>query len=371
MRALLSGGGTGGHINPALSIAKRILTESPGSEVAFVGTPKGMENRLVKKEGFKLYHVSVMGFKRKLDLRNIKAAYYAVTSVYKAKKIIKEFKPDIVIGTGGYVSWPVLKAAAQMNIPTLIHEQNAVPGVTTKLLSKYVDKVAISFEESREYFDKKEKLFLAGNPINPEIVTKDKNVERARLNKTKPYVLSYGGSLGARRINEVVYEVIKNFSIKNGIQHTHAFGSSHWQQWKENIEKDGLDKYENIEFLEYIYDMPSKMSACDVVICRAGALTLAELAALNKPAILIPSPYVANNHQYKNALVYKNANAAFIIEEKDLTPETLSEKLEELLFDSDKRRMMEKSVKQFEILNADKIIYEEIVGLLKDGRNKT
>lgn len=169
MRAILSGGGTAGHINPALSIAKKIMQKEPDSEILFVGTPTGMENQLVAKEGFPIRHVEVKGFKRKLTLENIKAAYLAVTGVSRAKKILKEFKPDIVIGTGGYVSWPVLRAAAKMRIPTLIHEQNAIPGLTTSRLSKVVDTVCISFEGSEANFPcDKEKLVLSGNPVNPE-----------------------------------------------------------------------------------------------------------------------------------------------------------------------------------------------------------
>ena len=211
MRVLLSGGGTAGHINPALAIAAKIKSEVPEAEIAFVGTPKGMENRLVTKAGYKLYHVEVSGFQRKLTLKNIKSAWRALVSPIKAKKIIKEFKPDIVIGTGGYVSWPVLKAASSMKIPTAIHEQNALAGVTTKTLSGMVDRVMISFEATRgELRAKNENIILTGNPVRAELFLINREEERARLGiGEEPYVVSCGGSLGARAINEAVLGIVK------------------------------------------------------------------------------------------------------------------------------------------------------------------
>jgi len=364
MRVLLSGGGTAGHINPALAIAAKIKSEVPEAEIAFVGTPKGMENRLVTKAGYKLYHVEVSGFQRKLTLKNIKSAWRALVSPIKAKKIIKEFKPDIVIGTGGYVSWPVLKAASSMKIPTAIHEQNALAGVTTKTLSGMVDRVMISFEATRgELRAKNENIILTGNPVRAELFLINREEERARLGiGEEPYVVSCGGSLGARAINEAVLGIVKKGGFaENGIKFTHAIGTYEWERRQDELSLLGCE-----DIVEYIYDMPSRMSAADLVVCRAGAITLAELAVLGKPAILIPSPYVADNHQYKNAKVIEAEGAAVVLEEKDLTPERLLKSIVTVL--SDKKRLSE--MRENALRLAIKDTHDRIWSTVKELINK-
>ncbi|MBE6688233.1 MAG: undecaprenyldiphospho-muramoylpentapeptide beta-N-acetylglucosaminyltransferase [Ruminococcaceae bacterium] len=363
MRVLLSGGGTGGHINPALAIAKRILKSVPDAEVAFVGTPYGMENKLIPREGFKLYHVDVKGFIRKPTLKNVPILYKAVTSPFRAKKILKEFKPDIVIGTGGYASWPIVKAASKAGIPTAIHEQNAVPGVTTKMLSRYVDKVMISFKESAEYIGLPEKTVLVGNPVSPEILNADRKEAREKFGLSdKLCVLSFGGSLGAREINNNVLDFIEKYVSGNtDVVHVHAIGSYEWEKRKERVES--LKGIKNAEILEYIYDMPMRMAASDVVICRAGAITLAELAVMGKPAILIPSPNVTNNHQYKNALVLKNSGAAEIIEEKYLTPDALIKAVDAIVKSPDRLEEMHRNMLSLAIRDSGERIYEIIKNL--------
>lgn len=374
MKILLSGGGTAGHINPALAIAAKIKKENPDAVIAFVGTPNGMENKLVSRAGYPIYHVDVRGFVRSFSpksiIKNAGTAVMAVTSPIKAKKIIKEFKPDAVIGTGGYVSWPVLKAAASLGIPTLIHEQNAVVGMTTDMLSKVVDRVMISFEESREQFKcKSDKIVLVGNPTNPEIFKVSYEEERKKLEiGDTPYLLSYGGSLGAKVINNNVFDIIESGRFKGKIRHTHGVGSYEWGVRKDEIEKRGINKADGVELAEYIYDMPSKMSASDLVIARAGAITLAELAILGKPAILIPSPNVTNNHQYKNAKVVSDAGGAVLIEEKDLTPSLLSDTIEALLFDKSRLEKMSQSMKKLAITDSEDKIYKEIKTLLENKR---
>jgi len=369
IKVILSGGGTAGHINPALSIAKKILEEEPDSEIIFVGTPSGMENRLVTKEGFKIRHVKSYGFKRKISPKNVvhncKAAYYAVMGVSNAKKIVKDFRPDIVIGTGGYVSWSILRAATKMGIPTLIHEQNAVPGVTTRKLSAYVDRVMISFENTAGFLKHPERAVFCGNPVNPAILKADKEEERRRLGIDKPCILSYGGSLGARPVNEAVYGLIRDYSSKKGVKHIHAFGTGSYEAWMTKAREDGIDKLADVELCDYIYDMPSKMAAADLVISRAGAITLSELAILGKAAILIPSPYVTDNHQYKNAKVFSDAGAAILIEENKLGGESLTEAVEQILSDESKRLEMEKNMRALARPGAQNIIYEQISLLLK------
>ncbi len=362
MRVLLSGGGTAGHINPALAIASIIKKEHPDAEIAFVGTPSGMENKLVGRAGYEIFHVDVKGFQRKKSpkamLANVGALYKAVTSPIKAGKIIKRFSPDIVIGTGGYVSWPVLKAAASRGIPTAIHEQNAVVGVTTKMLSRVVDKVMISFEESRGQLDIDEKkIVFVGNPTNPEML----KVKKEKRNS--PYILSYGGSLGAKALNNAVFDVIERGKVSEKAQHTHGVGSYEWRVREEEIKKRGLLDKKGVELLEYIYDMPSKMASADLVISRAGAITLAELAILRKPAILIPSPNVTDNHQYKNALVVANAGGAVLIEEKDLTPELLEEKILSLISDEKKLSEMSECMGRLAVTDTGERIYEVIKNL--------
>lgn len=365
MRVLLSGGGTAGHINPALSIAAIIKEKYPDSKIAFVGTPTGMENKLVSRAGYEIFHVDVKGFKRKKSLgamvSNAEALVKAVTSPIKAGKIIKSFCPDIVIGTGGYVSWPVLKAAAKRGIPTAIHEQNAVIGVTTKMLSRIVDKVMISFEESSGQFDTdKDKIVFVGNPVNPEMLKINREEERRKLSLDTPYLLSYGGSLGAKAVNNVVFDVIEKGDVAKIAKHTHGVGSYEWNERKEEIEKRKLSQKKGVELLEYIYDMPSKMAAADLVVSRAGAITLAELAVLHKPAILIPSPNVTNNHQYKNALVVAKAGGAVLIEEKDLTSERLSNEIISILTDKERLSKMSSAMADLAVYDTSERIFEVI-----------
>ncbi|MBQ3075661.1 MAG: undecaprenyldiphospho-muramoylpentapeptide beta-N-acetylglucosaminyltransferase, partial [Clostridia bacterium] len=357
---------TAGHINPAIFIAKKILEKEPDSQILFVGTPNGMENRLVTKEGFEIDHVEVMGFQRKLSAKNVKAAYLAFASVGKAKKILQRFRPDVVIGTGGYVSWPVLRAAASKKIPTLIHEQNAFPGLTTRKLSKVVDRVCLSFEASRSYFDgQSEKLVLTGNPTAPELNTLSAAKARSELGISAPFILSYGGSLGASAINEAVFALAKNYSCKKPIFHTHAFGVREYEKWM-NLEKtEGICRFGNVKFCDYIYDMPKQMMASDLVISRSGAITLAELSLLGKPAILIPSPNVTDNHQYKNALVYAENGAAVLIEEKDLTPEKLIKEIDRLIRTPQLLAQMSANMKKLAHPGATDRILDEICKIRK------
>ncbi len=366
MKVVLSGGGTAGHINPALSIAKKILEKEPNSQILFVGTPEGMENRLVTKEGFPIRHVKVKGFQRKLTLQNLKVAYLAITSVGQAKKILKEFCPQVVIGTGGYVSWPVLRAATKMKIPTLIHEQNALPGLTTQRLSKVVDTVCLSFEESRDKLpcDPK-KTVLTGNPISPLLGTLTRAQCRSQLGITAPFLLSFGGSLGAHVINEAMFEIAKEYSSRQPIFHTHAFGVREFESYMAMEKKEGICRFGNVHFSEYIYDMPRQLAAADLVVCRAGAITLAELAVMGKPAILIPSPNVTDNHQYKNALVYHEKGAAILIEEKDLTPEKLQKEIHSVLRSPERLRKMSENMKKLSHADANEVIWNEIRKLVK------
>ena len=375
MRVLICGGGTGGHINPALAIADKIKSENKDAVIEYVGTKKGLEATLVPKAGLKIHFVEVRGFKRKLTLQNVDAAIKAVTSVVAAKKIIKEFRPDVAIGTGGYVCWPVLKAASKMGIPTLVHESNAYPGVTTRMLAPFVDKVVVGFEESKKYLNcDKEKIVVAGSPVSEKMLNANRETSRKQLgyDNDEIVVLSAGGSQGARPLNENVYELIKNYTLPKGIRHIHATGNAGWETQKQlyldlgfaQIDNDTLTKGK-VVVKRYIYNMHELLSACDIEICRAGAMTLSELAVLGKAAVIIPSPYVPNNHQFKNAKVLSDKDAAILIEEKDLTGEVLTRQIKELVENDEKRKNMQNNVKQFAVTDSLERIYNEILKILK------
>ncbi|MBQ8474873.1 MAG: undecaprenyldiphospho-muramoylpentapeptide beta-N-acetylglucosaminyltransferase [Clostridia bacterium] len=371
MRVLMTGGGTGGHVNPALAIANTIMENEPDSEIAFVGTSRGIENKLVPKAGYELFHVNVMGLRRSLSLKNIKAAYLALTSPIKAKKIIKKFKPDVVIGTGGYVSWPVVKAAAQMGVPTALHESNAVPGMAVRMLSGAVDRIYLNFEVAGKGIAAKEKLLLCGCPLltPPNNIDKTEAREKLGIDKDAVYVLSYGGSMGAEKVNEAVLHLMKNITGgKEGVFHTHATGSIEKEICFGAFKEAGLDKYENLQLLEYIYDMPLRLAAADVVICRAGAMTVSELAMAGKCAVFIPSPNVTDDQQYKNAAVLSEKDAAFVLRENAEMPEKLCGVVCELISDGEKRREMETRIEEFAQRDANRIIYNDIVRLVKSKK---
>lgn len=379
MRVLITGGGTGGHVNPALAIANTIKQNDPDAVIAYVGTKRGIENKLVPKAGYPMYYVDVKGIKRSLSPSNIKAAYLALTSPIKAKKIIREFKPDIVVGTGGYVSWPVVKAASQMGIPTALHESNAIAGVAVKMLQKSVDRIYLNFEKTGESLScDRAKLMKVGNPILGGFSSMTREEARKKLgipDKYKYVILSYAGSMGAEKVNDAVLCLMREFTSKHPeVYHIHATGSIELELCTSQFKEMGLDKCENIELCEYIYDMPVRMAAADITINRAGAMTISELAATGKCSIFIPSPNVAENHQYKNAKVLSDAGAAALFEEKELVDgaKPLIEEVEKLLSDGGEKLRAERSekIRQFAVSDANKLIYNDLVKLAQSGRNK-
>ncbi len=366
MRVLMTGGGTSGHVNPAIAIAEAIKLNFPDSEIAFVGTPRGIENKLVPAAGYELYHVDVRGISRKLTVKNIRAAYLALTSPQKAKKIVKKFKPDIVIGTGGYVSWPVCRAAASLGVPTMLHESNAYPGIAVKMLSKYVDKILLNFDKTAEYLTcPKEKLVTVGNPLRSGFTpAADKKTAKAKVgaDKYEKMILSYGGSMGAQYVNEAVLAMMRDFTVKHPeILHVHAVGAIEYADATKMYSDYGLDGAPNIKLLEYIYDMPDQMAAADLLICRAGAMTVSEVSMMKKPTVFIPSPNVTENHQYKNARVLEEKGAAVIIEEKDLDGgKRLTETVRSLLSDDGRRERMGELAGSFAVVDANKLVIREI-----------
>ncbi len=364
MKILFAGGGTAGHINPALAVADYIKMRHPDAQISYVGTADKLESRLVPEKGYDFYTIKVAGFSRSLSpkaiVHNISAVKMAATSIINAKKILKKVKPDVVVGTGGYVSGPVLRAAQQMGIKTAIHEQNAFPGVTTKMLAPKADKVMLAMGDAQKYLKLNKKPIITGNPIRNELLTIDRATARKKLGfDDRPLILSFGGSLGARRLNEAVGELIKWHNSTDKFYHIHATGKVGYETMIENLKKIKLS--EKIKIREYIDDMDICMAAADLVICRAGAITLGELQACGKPSVLIPSPYVAENHQFHNALTLKRNGAAEIIEEKDLTDEKLIEVVSQLFENKQQLAQMSQAAKNGAIMDANQRIYEIIM----------
>ncbi len=374
MKVMMTGGGTGGHVNPALAIANTIKQNDPTAEIAYTGTSRGIENKLVTKAGYPLYHVEIQGIRRSLSLANLKTAWLALTSVGKAKKVLREFKPDLVVGTGGYVCWPVMKAAADMGIPTALHESNAIAGVAVKMLQKHVDRIYLNFEKTGETLTcPREKLMQVGNPV----MSSFKSVTREEARKTlgipdsyKYVLLSFGGSMGAEKVNDAVLFLMRDFTAKHPeVLHLHATGSIEWEECSAKFREMGLDKFENIQLSEYIFDMPLRMAAADLTINRAGAMTVTELATTGKCAIFIPSPNVAENHQYKNAKVLVDDGAALLFEEKELNDceaAPLTEKVARLLTDEGdaERAVMQERIRKFALADVNKRIYTDLMELV-------
>lgn len=369
-RILIAAGGTGGHINPALGTAGYIKEKNPDAEIVFVGTAEKMESRLVPQAGYELRTIKIQGFYRSFkweDIKhNLKTLWLLFRSSSAVKKIIKDFKPDLVIGFGGYVSGPVLRMAAKMKIPTAIHEQNAFPGVTNKALAGKVDRVMLTSEKAEQYMKSKNPVVVTGLPVRGDLLkgNPEKSKEELQLNGL-PLILSMGGSLGAKPLNDAVYGLIKNKFNDNDCVFLHATGRS-CTDFASNLEKEGykLSEHDNIRITEYI-DIPKSLPAADLVICRSGASTLSELQATGKAAILIPSPYVTENHQYHNAMALVNNNAAMIVEEKDLTADKLTEMVNELLKDREKLIEIGNNARKMAVLDSTERIYNTLCEIIR------
>lgn len=366
MKVILAGGGTAGHINPAIAIANTIKKNKPDAKILYIGAKGKMEEQLVPKAGFNFKAIEISGFKRSLKpsaiKHNFKTLMLAISAERKSKKIIKAFNPDVCIGTGGYVSGPVIKAAQKLSIKTLIHEQNAFPGVTSKMLSKNAKCVMLAVEDAKHYFDKNCNFQVVGNPIRDEIKIINKAEAKKSLNlNEKPVILSFGGSLGARKINEAMAEVIAYTTKNNLCQHIHAYGK--FGKWFPDLLKEkGVDTTNSeLDIREYIDNMPTCLAAADLIVCRAGAITLSEIEAAGKPAILIPSPNVAENHQYHNAMALVNKQAAFIVEEKELSSGKLLNLVKDLMNNQEKLKTYGENVKKLAKLNSNELIYNIII----------
>lgn len=373
MKVVFVAGGTGGHINPALAVAGSLKEKYPDIKISFIGNRSGMEATLVPKMGYKFFPIDVAGFQRKITLNNIKrntvAFYRMFKSTVQAEKILEILNPDIVVGTGGYTCGPVLRKAAKMGIKTATHEQNAFPGVTTKTLCKYVDEVMVAMPDAIKRLPDNRNYIVTGNPVRQSIVNTTKQEARKKLGlDNRPMILSLGGSLGARAVNEAVAELIGWHANTGKYYHFHAIGKYGVDWMPDLIRSKGVDfeKLDNIKIFEYIYDMDLCMAAADLVINRAGASTISELQVKGMPSILIPSPNVAENHQYYNAKTLSDNGAAILIEEKDLTGEKLIQTVKNLIDDKEKLLQMGESAKKTAVFDANERICDVIVNLINN-----
>jgi len=359
LRILLSGGGTAGHINPAVAIAKYAIEKDKNTQVLFVGTKRGLESTLIPKEGFDIKYVNVSGLSREISVESMISAAKLSVAVAKSVAIMKKFKPDVVVGTGGYVCVSSVLAAKILKIPALIHEQNVFPGTAVKFLANKCNVTAISFEESEKYLKGATKLSLTGNPIRPAILSHSSEECRKSLGLLgKKVILSFGGSLGANRINDVMTDFLQKYPPDENTEVFFGTGNREYERVNKMIKDRRIKTASNVHILPYIDNMDVLMNVADAVICRSGAITLAELCALGKPGILIPSPNVTNNHQEYNARALSDKGAAITLTEKEFNVDSLSDALNKLLGDDDYRGEMSRKALSMGICDATDKIYK-------------
>ncbi len=363
MRVIITGGGTGGHVYPAIAIADRIMERSNDAEILFVGTERGIEKEIVAKNGYPIKFITVSGINRKNLIKNVKVLKDYIKGKNEAKKIIKEFKPDIVIGTGGYVCGPVVKAAAKMGIKCYIHEQNATPGITNKMLERSVKNVFLGFEEASSEFKEPEKHIVSGNPVRDIFFKSRKNTSREALGigEDEFVIFSFGGSQGAAKINKAVIDLVKKYGDDKGVRLVFGTGKRYYDPVMTEIKELGIEVHDNVEIKPYIHDMHLYISSADLVISRSGALTVSEISVCSTPSILIPSPNVAGNHQMFNAKAIADKGGAIIIEESDLSGQRLIEEIEALRQSEDTLKDMAIKAKSCAPLDASDIIYYNIL----------
>ncbi|MEO1032387.1 MAG: undecaprenyldiphospho-muramoylpentapeptide beta-N-acetylglucosaminyltransferase [Bacteroidota bacterium] len=360
-RFILSGGGTGGHIYPAIAIADELKSRYPDAEFLFVGASDRMEMDKVPQAGYKIEGLWISGIQRKLTLRNLMFPIKLLTSLLRSRKIIKTFKPDVVIGTGGFASGPLLQVATSKQIPSLIQEQNSYPGITNKLLGKRVATICVAYEGLETFFPK-EKIRLTGNPIRKDLLEiKDKHIEGKdafALIHSKHTLLVLGGSLGAKRINELVASQLEFFEAQN-VQLIWQCGKLYYDQYK------GFNELKHVQVHAFLNRMDMAYAAADIIISRAGAISVSELCIVGKPTIFIPSPNVAEDHQTKNAKAVADKNAAILIREKDLESE-FQNQFSELIANDEKRKTLSQNIEALALVDATNAIVNEVEKLLRN-----
>lgn len=365
MNILFTCGGTAGHINPAVALARMFRQRDPQGKVLFVGAEGGMETRLVPKEGFELRTVTISSFYRSLSWKSIKHNARTVANLHRSKRqaadILDHFRPDLVVGTGGYASYPVVRAAAKRGIPTAVHESNALPGLTTRTLSKVVDRVLVGFESSRAYYQCPEKVVVTGTPVRGDFFRYTRQQARAQLGLTdgRPLLLSFFGSLGAGHMNEHMSQFFR-LEEQAGFPFYHIHGAGRDYE----AMKAACPQNPSLDLRQYIYDMSLVCAAADLVICRAGASTIAELTAIAKPAILVPSPYVSADHQTKNAKALADRGGAVLLPEGECSGQRLYDEAAALLRSPSRRQNISDALTALAAPNAAEEIYQILVGLI-------
>ena len=368
-RVTFTCGGTAGHVNPAIALAQLMHEKDPETEFLFVGAERGLEKDLVPKAGYAFRTVHISSFHRSLKPAEIKhnlvSLYNLTRAPREAKAILREFRPDVVIGTGGYASYPMVKAAAKTGIPTAVHESNMVPGLTTEMLEPFADRVMVGFESCRQHYKHPDKVVVTGTPVRGDFfdLTKEQAKQKLGVDDGRPLVVSFWGSLGASGMNRQMADFLTLEAAKEPFHHIHAAGKGGYPVVLELLKEKGVDlaQHPSLQVREYIYDMAQVMRAADLVICRAGASTISELTALGVPALIVPSPYVTNNHQEKNARVLEEAGGAAVLLEKDSSGQTLFQAACGILRDPEKRAGMEKAMAALGIRDATERIYQTIL----------
>ena len=370
MKILIAAGGTGGHINPGLAIARGILERHPGAEIRFVGTKNGLESTLVPREGYRLEYIGVRGFRRKLTWDTVRTFGLMIRSFFQAGHLLRTWTPDLVIGTGGYVCGPVLTMAALHRIPTLIHESNALPGVTTRLLAPFIDRVAVNFEDSVARLSRRARVRVTGNPVRPAIMTVEREAARTRmgLGRGELFVVVFFGSLGSETLNRTVQDMLLAHPEGLGFRMLFGTGIKHHDKVMAALEGKVPP---GVEIQPYLYDVDDALAAADLAVCRAGAMTPGELCVLGVPSILIPSPYVADNHQEYNARSLEARGASVVVLEKHLSGELLLAQIRTILEDRDMRRRMSAAAMKLARRDAGEAIGEMVDELLRKGKGGT
>ena len=367
MKFIICGGGTGGHVSPAIAIYDALKEQCPNAEFLFVGRDGGAENHAYRATGERLVTLSISGISRKSLKKAAKGVLSAVKSQKVAKSLIKTENPDVIIGTGGYVCWPIISVGAKMGIPTIIHESNALPGLTTRMLCHRVDLVLLNCAEAAEHLPSKNNIHVVGNPLRKEFQKIDKRLARRRLGvrDNDIMILSFGGSLGAQKLNEVVINLMRYYSSrKSNVKHLHATGAENYKEIAQQTLTELSDK-NGCKIVPYIEDMATAMSAADVVISRCGAMTLSEICAVGVAAVLIPSPNVADNHQFKNAKHLERAGAAIIIDENSLSLQSLMNEVRDLVDSTERRISLATEAANLGKNNALDLITKKVLSLTK------
>lgn len=364
MKIIIAGGGTAGHINPGIAIAKYIMNRYPNARIMFVGTQRGLEKELVPREGFEIKFIKARGFSRKISFDIFLTAKDMISGYIEARKIIKSFNPEIVIGTGGYVCLPLVMAASRLKVPTLIHEANSLPGIANKILGKFVDAVAISFKETEKYFKGNRKVVFTGNPVRTEILstTREDARKHEQIEQSTLMVLAFGGSRGAQKLNEAIVDIIISNDGKLPYRLVFSTGQNQFDLVKNRLEKSGLTfgQCKNVRIVPYIFDIAKFMAAADLFVGRAGAITISEITAIGLSSILIPFPYATENHQECNARTLEKQGAAIVVLEKDLTGEILNQQITSLVNNKELIAKMSKNAKKMGVLDAVEKIGEVI-----------